>query len=350
MQMHKILVIEDHLEVRENLHELLELCNYHVISAPDGTSGVQMALTEQPDLILCDIMMPGIDGYEVLNTLGRHPETAAIPFIFLTARADKADIRRGMQLGADDYLTKPFEEQDLLRAIQVRLHKSHLLKQPFPRSFEGLKSFFFQARQEGGLPLHTDPANLLHFPEGHIIFQENEPPEYLYFLASGKVRLYRPEAAGEPAVSILYEKGSFFGYKALIQGTNYRHRAEALEPVEVFPIPKNDFFLLLLFNRTFSIRFIQLLANQVKEQEKLLLQMVQKLTQKTVAEAILQLCPNFGDNHSDTISLEMIQSRASIAKLNCTIALRDLDQEEAIHLGVDCIRLLDAKKLRILAQ
>ncbi|MCB9284945.1 MAG: response regulator [Lewinellaceae bacterium] len=347
--MHKILVIEDHLEVRENLHELLELCNYHVISASDGTSGIQMALAEQPDLILCDIMMPGMDGYEVLTTLGRHPETAAIPFIFLTARADKADIRRGMQLGADDYLTKPFEEQDLLRAIQVRLHKSHLLKQPFPRSFEGLKSFFFQARQEGGLPLLTDPSSLVQFAEGQIIFQENETPEYLYFLASGKVRLFRPEAGTEAAVSILYEKGGFFGYKALIQGTTYRHRAEALEPVEVFPIPKNDFFLLLLYNRTFSIRFIQLLANQVKEQEMQLHRMVQKLTQRTVAEMILELCPTSGENHSDTISLETIQSRAHIAKLNFTIALRDLDREKAISLGTDCVQLLDAKKLWALA-
>ena len=348
--MNKILVIEDHLEVRENLHELLELCNYHVISAPDGATGIQLAIAEQPDLILCDIMMPGgIDGYEVLTTLGRHPETAAIPFIFLTARADKTDIRRGMQLGADDYLTKPFEDHELLRAIQVRLHKSHLLKQPFSRSYEGLKSFFFQARQEGGLPLEIDPAGLQKFPAGHLFFQENEAPEHLHFLASGKVRLYRTGRVGEASSTILYEQGSFFGYKALIHGTPYLHLAEALEPVEVFFIPKNDFYLLLLHNRTFSIRFIQLLANRVKEQETLLLKMVQQLSQKTVAETILELCPQEGENQSDTISLEAIQSRTSIANLSFTLALRDLDHAKAICLEKDCIHLLDAHKLRTLA-
>jgi CheY-like chemotaxis protein/CRP-like cAMP-binding protein len=345
--MNRILVIEDHREVRENLQELLELCNYHVICAPDGERGVDFALSEQPDLILCDISMPGIDGYEVLATLGQRPETAAIPFIFLTARADKADIRRGMQLGADDYLTKPFEEQDLLRAIQVRLHKSHLLKQPFSRSQEGLESFLFQARQEGGLPLNAKvPDTAKKFAPGQLIFQENESPEYLFFLASGKVRLYK---TGQ-TLSTFYEKGSFFGYKALLRGGDYEHIAEAVEPVEVSLIPKNDFYLLLLYNRGFSIRFIQLLANRVKEQEEQLLKMVQQLSIRTVAAAILELYPAFEQKADDFIPMEALQSTAHIANLNISIALRKLDRDKIIRLRTDDIQLLDTQKLRALAQ
>ncbi|MBK7410305.1 MAG: response regulator [Saprospirales bacterium] len=214
--MNKILVIEDHLEVRENLHELLELCNYHVISAPDGTKGIQLAISEQPDLILCDIMMPGgVDGYDVLTTLGRHPETAAIPFIFLTARADKTDIRRGMQLGADDYLTKPFEEQELLRVIQLRLHKSHLLKQPFSRSYEGLKSFFFQARQEGGLPLDIDPAGLHKFQAGHVFFGKMRPRNTFIFWHPGKCACPEPDAWGKRPVRSCMNREVFLGIKPL---------------------------------------------------------------------------------------------------------------------------------------
>ncbi|MBK7410306.1 MAG: Crp/Fnr family transcriptional regulator [Saprospirales bacterium] len=125
--------------------------------------------------------------------------------------------------------------------------------------------------------------------------------------------------------------------------------AEALEPVEVSLIPKNDFYLLLLYNRTFSIRFIQLLANRVKEQEELLLKMVQQLSQKTVAETILELCPEIRGTHSDTISIEAIRSRASIANLSFTLALRDLDHEKAICLKPDGVHLLDAHKLKSLA-
>jgi CheY-like chemotaxis protein/CRP-like cAMP-binding protein len=347
--MNKILIIEDHYEVRENLHELLELCNYEVLSAPNGEKGIQEAISAQPDLILCDIMMPGIDGYEVLATLAQQPETAAIPFIFLSARADKADIRRGMLLGADDYVTKPFEEQDLLRAIQVRLHKSHLLKQPFQKSFEGLNSFLFQARQEGGLPLDADiHPGIRKYETGEFIFRENDSPEHLFFLASGNVRVYRPQPE-PPSVFTDYDKGNFFGYKALISGENYLHRAQALEPAEVSFLSKNDFFLLLLYNRTFSIRFIQLLANQVKEQEKQLLRLLQDLSRRKVADAILELCPPSASGSRPEIPLTDILSRSRIANLTLTIALRHLDSEQAISLRQDCIQLIDSGKLRSLA-
>ena len=121
----KILVIEDNTEVRENIQEILELSNYEVVTAENGKRGVEKAKTEKPDLIICDIMMPELDGYGVLYMLGKTPETNGIPFIFLTAKTEKSDFRKGMNLGADDYLTKPFEEMDLLNTIERRLNKIH---------------------------------------------------------------------------------------------------------------------------------------------------------------------------------------------------------------------------------
>ena len=347
--MNKLLIIEDHLEVRENLQELLELCNYIVLCAPNGETGIRLALSEQPDLILCDIMMPGLDGYEVLAYLAQQPETAAIPFIFLTAKADKGDIRRGMQLGADDYITKPFEEEELLKAIQVRLHKSHLLKQPFHRSPEGLQSFLFQARQEGGLPPDAHAAaGIRKFEPNQFIFREGETPQYLFFIASGAISVYRPDQPEPGRVRTTYEKGSFFGYKALIQGMPYLHRAETMEATEISLIPKNDFYALLLHNRTFSIRFIQLLANQVREQEKQLLKMVQELSKRKVAGIILELFPGLEERSETDIPLDTIQSQARMANLNLNLALRYLDREKAIRLRQDYIQLLDTQKLRAL--
>lgn len=346
IRMKKILVIEDHLEVRENLQELLELCNYHVICAPNGEDGIELAISEQPDLILCDIMMPGMDGYEVLAFLCQHPETAAIPFIFLSARADKADIRRGMQQGADDYLTKPFEEEELLKAIQVRLQKSHLAKPGVPVSGEGLHEFLFHARKESGQVLDTEiMSGIKKYSPGQFIFREGEDAEFLYFIASGKVSLYRPEQPGYLPIASHYEKGSFFGYRSLIQGLPYLHRAEAIEATEVWLISKNDFFMLLLHNRTFSARFIQMLANRVSEQEKQLLKMVQVLSQKTVAQTILELYTV----KTDQIPLEAVQSRARVASLNLTLALHHLDREKIIALSPEGIRMLDSKKLRMVA-
>lgn len=122
--MKKILIIEDNTELRENTAEILELAGFEVITAPHGKEGVRLANSESPDLIVCDIMMPELDGYGVKQLLGQNERLKNVPFIFLTAKADRTDFRKGMSLGADDYLTKPFDESDLLNSIKIRLEKS----------------------------------------------------------------------------------------------------------------------------------------------------------------------------------------------------------------------------------
>jgi DNA-binding NarL/FixJ family response regulator len=123
VEMRKILIIEDEPQMRRNLATILGLENYAVIVAEDGVGGVELARAESPDLILCDVMMPGQDGYGVLQQLRSEARTAMIPFIFLTAKGEKTDQRAGMNLGADDYLAKPVSTDDLLAAITARLQR-----------------------------------------------------------------------------------------------------------------------------------------------------------------------------------------------------------------------------------
>jgi DNA-binding NarL/FixJ family response regulator len=127
--MKKILVIEDEPEMRRNLVTILRLEKFQPIAAADGRVGVEQARKEPPDLILCDVMMPGLDGYSVLKELHNDPATMNIPFIFLTAKGEKSDVRSGINLGADDYLTKPVDKADLLRAIRTRLARAEQLAQ-----------------------------------------------------------------------------------------------------------------------------------------------------------------------------------------------------------------------------
>lgn len=129
--MAKILVIEDDLTIRTALLKMLSAENHEAIAASEGQTGLSLAKGHRPDLILCDIMMPGCDGYEVLTQLQQDPATASIPFIFLTAKADRQDIRQGMAMGADDYLTKPFTRQELIEAIATRLNKRASITQPY---------------------------------------------------------------------------------------------------------------------------------------------------------------------------------------------------------------------------
>ncbi|MBD2774665.1 hybrid sensor histidine kinase/response regulator [Iningainema tapete] len=138
--MKKILVIEDDKNVRQNLMELLTFENFHVIIAANGELGVQLAQTEIPDLIICDVMMPELDGHTVLKTLRQQSATAIIPFIFLTARSDKNGFRQGMELGADDYLTKPFTRAELLAAITSQLKKQVSIHQRSQKKLDDLRS------------------------------------------------------------------------------------------------------------------------------------------------------------------------------------------------------------------
>src|SRR5690348_9966860 len=129
--MKKILVIEDNAEIRENTAEIMELANYKVFTAENGREGIEIALREKPDLILCDVVMPGLDGFGVLHLVHKNPVIRNTPFIFMSAKAERAEMRKGMELGADDYITKPFEKTELLQAIECRLKRAEWLMQDF---------------------------------------------------------------------------------------------------------------------------------------------------------------------------------------------------------------------------
>ncbi|MEG4027562.1 MULTISPECIES: response regulator [unclassified Microcoleus] len=138
--MAKILVIEDEEAIRENILELLEAENFEGIGAINGKVGIKLAIEQIPDLILCDMMMPEVDGHGVLKALRSEPLTATIPFIFLTAKADKVDIRTGMELGADDYITKPCTPQELLKAIAIRLEKQKTISRQSQKTLDELRT------------------------------------------------------------------------------------------------------------------------------------------------------------------------------------------------------------------
>src|SRR5450631_1817216 len=144
-----ILVIDDNKDIRENTAEILELAGYTTMVAENGKKGVEIATSEKPSIIVCDIMMPELDGYGVLHLLRKNPETEHIPFIFLTAKTERTDFRKGMEMGADDYITKPFEDIELLNAVEIRIKKSAILSQTYDSSFRGLNQFLTDVKDVG---------------------------------------------------------------------------------------------------------------------------------------------------------------------------------------------------------
>ncbi|AMW30457.1 MULTISPECIES: hybrid sensor histidine kinase/response regulator [Arthrospira] len=190
--MAKVLVIEDEETIRENLVELLEIEDFDVISAENGKLGVQQAHKHLPDLILCDVMMPELDGYGVLKELRSHMETATIPFIFLTAKADRDDLREGMNLGADDYLTKPCSMEELLTAIAIRLEKQSLIKQQSEIQMRELReNITHSLPHELRTPLNGIISNTELLLSNLDLFEPDEIKEILQDIRISGRRLYR---------------------------------------------------------------------------------------------------------------------------------------------------------------
>ncbi len=287
--MKKILLIEDDKVMRENTAEILELARYEVATAKDGKEGVEIAQKILPDLIVCDIMMPKLDGYGALHILGKDPKTAGIPFIFLTAKAEKSEWRKGMELGADDYLTKPFEETDLLKTIEIRLTKSDWLKKESASGLEGLNQFLDRARGIKDLETLSQQRPVVRYKKKETLFHEGDGAQFLFFLNQGKVKTFQVHEDGKEYVTGLFKEGDFFGYIPLLKETDYADSAAALEDSEICKIPKDDFLALIHKNREVAYQFIKRLASHVAEKERQLLSLAYDTVRKKVANALLRL-------------------------------------------------------------
>src|ERR1051325_7603398 len=188
--MKKVLIIEDDDVIRNNTAEMLELAGYKSIKAENGKIGVSLALKEIPDLIICDIAMPVMDGYETLYLLGKNSSTADIPFIFLTARTEKADLRKGMNMGADDYIFKPFEEMELLEAIDIRLKKSEHFKKEYSRDVAGLNEFFKTAKGMDELGKLKAAKKVRRIRKKDMIYLEGDESGNVVFINKGRVKIF----------------------------------------------------------------------------------------------------------------------------------------------------------------
>ena len=260
-----ILLIEDNLEMRENTAEIIELANYKVLTAENGKQGVELAKEHLPDLIICDIMMPEMDGYGVLYILSKDPQTCSIPFVFLTAKAEKSEFRKGMNLGADDYVTKPYEEMELLSVIESRIERSQLFKTGYEQNLSGLSTFIDEAKGLDELSKLSENRKTRTYKKKEVIFHEGDYANAIYFVNSGRVRTYKINDDAKEYSVDLYGAGDFIGYLSIFEGEDFIETAEAMDETEILKIPKEDFLELLYKNRDVSNRFIKMLAQNVVE-------------------------------------------------------------------------------------
>ena len=350
--MKKILLIEDNEDIRSNTAEILELSNYEVITAENGKLGLEKALKHKPDLIICDIMMPVLDGYGVLEAIHNNDEIKHTPFIFLTAKTERADFRKGMDLGADDYLTKPFSGAELLSSVEGRLKKIDLLKKDIGAGLEALKHLAEASDDTFSLKSIIESRSVNRYKRKQVIYSEGNHPGRLYYVVKGKVKVFKTNDDGKELVTDLYSPGDFLGHVALLEEGPYTDSAEALEETELVAIPKEDFEK-LMNNREISQKFIRLLAQNITEKENQLIGIAYNSLRKKVAEALIALQKKYNPNKERVFEINI--NRGSLASIAGTATeslirtLSDFKNEKLIDVRGSSIIILNADKLQHLA-
>lgn len=347
--MKNILLIEDDRALRENTQELLELSGYSVITAPNGRIGINSAKECLPDIIICDIMMPEVDGYGVLEALTSHPGTKHIPFIFLSAKTEHKEVRKGMDLGADDYLTKPFEEEDLISAVESRLAKaeilSKMLRTQIPpilvsdeelRTLNELKNFF------------DDNGELSKYVEGNTIYKEGAHSHKIYLILKGVIKCHKMDIDGKELITSIYRADDFLGLTSFVNNIAYQESATAMDNVELAGISKENLKSILEKNHNISLELMELLTNNITEIKGQLLQMAYSSVRKKTAQTLLQFAKIMNKKTEDPIKISRsdLASVAGIATESLIRTLSSFKKEGLIAIEGRNISIVQLDALR----
>lgn len=349
MKQQHILLIEDNHEIRENTAEILELANYKVSIAENGKLGVEMAMREKPDLIICDIMMPVLDGYGVLHLLNKNDELAAIPFIFLTAKSERGDFRRGMEMGADDYITKPFTDIELLNAIDSRMKKVNIMQKNYSPDDKGMSEMLQEFEGSNALQHMTENRPENQYRKKQAVYSKGNHPQKLFYVKSGKVKTYISNDDGKGLTIGLYSEGDFLGYTALLEGGTYKESAEAIDDSVIAEIPIESFEKLLYHNSEATRKIIQLMAKNIREKERQMLDIAYNSLRKRVANALMILLKKYSKPGEDSFSIQL--SREDLANIAGTATeslirtLSDFKAEKLIEINGSKITVINEKNL-----
>jgi CRP-like cAMP-binding protein/CheY-like chemotaxis protein len=341
----QVLIIEDNNDIRENIVEILELAHFQVCQANNGKTGIELAVKHKPDIILCDIMMPDLDGYGVLYMLNKNPETAAIPFIFLTAKAERIDLRKGMEMGADDYLTKPFDDIELLSAIESRLKKRDTQQNLYSNSLDKLNNLILKNSGLAELKKIIAERKSRQFKKNQIIYYNGDKGNGLYIVISGKVKTVKLTEDGRELMTGIFSSDDYLGVNAMLSNEPYSDTASALEDTQVCIIPKEQLDELINLYPEVAREFINILANDVREKEEQLLHLAYHSVRKRMAEALLRLYRQGNNNESFKISREDMASMAGMATETVSRTLTDFKDEALIEKKGSLITILDVKRL-----
>lgn len=347
--MKTILIIEDDTVLRETTAEILELENYKVVTAANGKRGAELAKILMPDLVVCDIMMPELDGYDVLKILSEDEKTKRIPFIFMSAKTEIKDVRKGMDLGADDYLTKPVNDELLISAIESRLAKSALLQEEETNietsnessefknieNIDDLKNYF------------CDFGISKVLKKGEVVYREGEFCNNVFLVYKGSVKSSKIDEFGKELIINVYKDDDLFGFSSIIENAHYFETTTAMEKVELMYVTKNTMQKIIENNYKLSLEIFQLINDNLIEVKEQLLQMAYGSMRRKTASTILKFAQKMTRKPSDSINISRrdLAGVAGIATESLIRTLTDLKKEGIIEIEGRNIRIVDLNAL-----
>ena len=347
--MKKVLLIEDDAIIRENTAELLELSNFNVITAPNGKIGVELAKRDTPDIVVCDIMMPELDGYGVIEALSKNNETKYIPFIFLSAKTERTDVRKGMDLGADDYITKPFTEEELISAIESRLAKAAILRDERNNQNESVPENEDEIKTLNDLKnFFDDNGEVFNFKRDEVIYNEGYNSNLIYLVIKGVVKSYKLDEKGKELVTALYKEDDLFGYTSFTQNIPYQETTKAIKNLELVGISKSNLTNVLANNHTVTLELLELLNDNLTGVKDQLLQMAYSSVNKKTAITILKFAEKLNTKPEEPIKISRndLASVAGIATETLIRTMSNFKKQGLIAIEGRNIRILDIQKLQ----
>lgn len=344
----RILIIEDNNDIRESTAEILELADFEVFQAKNGKIGVELATKNLPDLILCDIMMPELDGYGVLFLLNKNPQTSAIPFIFLTAKAERLDMRKGMEMGADDYLTKPFDDVELLNSIESRLRKKIKQEAFYSKSLDQISGLISHTSGLKELQKLISERKLRHIKKKQVVYYEGDAVTGIFLVIKGKIKTVKLTEDGRQLMTGIYGDDQYFGIPSLLLHEPYAETAEALEDTSICLLPKDMMEELLSKHPDLGRQFIKILSNNLLEKEEQLLQLAYHSVRKRLSEVLIRLSKQ--EKTADPLMLKVsrdnLAALAGMATETVSRILSDFKEESIIERKGSQIQILDLLRLQ----
>jgi DNA-binding response OmpR family regulator len=342
----KILIIEDNEDIREGTAEILGLAGYEVETAVNGKLGADKAQKYLPDLIICDIMMPELDGYGVLYLLNKNPETANIPFIFLTAKAERADMRKGMEMGADDYLIKPFDDMELLNAIESRLNKKQKQEEFYTKGLKSLEDFASQVEDKQDLKSLISQKKIRQVKKGQIIYYDQDHAQGIYLVLEGKIKTVKLSEDGRELLTGIYHTDEYFGVHDALISQLHTETAEAMENSSICMLHKDKVNALLNNNTAVAMQFIQLLSAHIHQKEEQLVQLAYHSVRKRLAETLMRIREVNKNQDIFKISRDDLAAMAGMATETVSRTLSDFKEEKLIEKKGGEIHILDVNRLK----